>query len=879
MRYWHRPVLYSFLSIVVISLVATIVIYGVSDSSVNYSAEWISNTYNSQKDLKQRDLASFYFTGEQVTQEMNPTEYFVDSNASNVDSSTGIGNHINFTTQKYQDDIYDTLLEGGGSSSSNTHSFDCAGGYMVVGDGSPDWGSPAGTISFWLKLQSIDTVFSPWSQSEYMEIHRENSMMDELELDWGSGNTLDTTNLNLQTGKWYFFAVTWDEDADMLTFYVGDENTSPVEEASLSNWTETLSEPVDDNNFMASDDGEDPVDGQGDDLRYYNTVRSLVDIQADYNKTLTGNELGLVNYYRLDNDFTDSTGTDDGSASGITSFSTDVPNMDSYPYRLDLETQWLSLPNNFTYEHLCIHVGATAVEDLLVDTWNGTGWQNIITDLTANSWNNVSITSFLNSSTFTIRYRDGNDNQDDTTSSWQIESALIRVWDDSSPPVVNDFGMEDNGKGTGRFWAVIADVSGVTSAMVRINGIDNTMTNNGTHWIYQQAVVYQDYHVYQIVNSSDTIGNYLTAPTGEKSYLFSIDTVIPTVDAWEYDPDIGTLGTFKVNVSDNWGEIDTVIINVTYMDGQERNEQWAIMQPTISGYINDTLLTKSGTIFYKVTVNDTAGNSFTTPEKQEQVPTTNNFSQNQRNLVAAAVITGGVLVGGAGGIGTIKLMSRTVSSKKEEEGGVWSPQFGWLITIVGAIIGIIAQIVYSPNLRRITSSRAEDHPMRCQIINLLEEREFENFNVMRKFLGIGVSSLTWHLQVLEDFSILRTATIGQFKVIYLAGKKPKKEEVDLYCTVRGKKAFQIVQSFTRAPIWNVSDLSQLLNLSQAMIKYHCFKLVSLDILEFMEKRKVFRLVKGKKELLTWLIERSADQQLSSYETAATSSKPPLSTSE
>ncbi|MFW9993936.1 MAG: hypothetical protein ACFFD4_17970 [Candidatus Odinarchaeota archaeon] len=233
------------------------------------------------------------------------------------------------------------------------------------------------------------------------------------------------------------------------------------------------------------------------------------------------------------------------------------------------------------------------------------------------------------------------------------------------------------------------------------------------------------------------------------------------------------------------------------------------------------------------------------------------FSLAPRDLVAVTAVTGGVIAVGAGGIAAVKGMSRARSRSKDEE--EWSPERGWLVFILGPIIGIIAQIIYSPNIRKISLAQVQDHPARRQIIDTLEYREFEHFNALRKQLRISVSSLTWHLQVLEDFSIIRTSAFGQYKVLYLAGNKPEKEQVILGCTVRSKKALEIVKRFTEVPTWSVSNLSQLLYLNRALVKYHCFKLVSIAILMFSEETDSFYLVQEKKDLLVWLLGRETTQ--------------------
>jgi hypothetical protein len=95
-------------------------------------------------------------------------------------------------------------------------------------------------------------------------------------------------------------------------------------------------------------------------------------------------------------------------------------------YALDLEEQWTDV--NFTAPHpaLCINASVISSENLLVDVWYGGSWHNIVTGLVT-GWNNVSVTSYVDSPTFTIRFRGaycgGNDTFQDN---WAIESILLR---------------------------------------------------------------------------------------------------------------------------------------------------------------------------------------------------------------------------------------------------------------------------------------------------------------------------------------------------------------------------------------------------------------------------------------------------------------------
>jgi hypothetical protein len=279
------------------------------------------------------------------------------------------------------------------NSQGNQGSLDATGGYMIVGDGSVDWGSTAGTISFWVKMDStVQGRF--WGQEGNMETRWSGS---NLVLDWGGTGSM-TSATTFSADVWYFVAIVWDENANDLLLYVGDENNPPTLDANSlnGNWFSITPSPIQ-NRFLNGAGGDEPLDGHGDDLRYYNIARSSSEIQSDYNVTITGAELNLRSYFKLDNNL-DDIGPDnnDGSGFGSYSFSLDTP-------------------------------FSTLTENLEVDVWTGSAWQNVFTQLT-NGWNNVTITPYLTSSNLTIRYKGTNETNDSTQDSWNIDAAVIHAW-------------------------------------------------------------------------------------------------------------------------------------------------------------------------------------------------------------------------------------------------------------------------------------------------------------------------------------------------------------------------------------------------------------------------------------------------------------------
>ncbi len=203
----------------------------------------------------------------------------------------------------------------------NTHSLNATDGYMMVGSGTPNWGSPTGTISFWIKWNTVAN--RPWGQHDNMETRFYGT---NLVVDWGFPGSL-TSSTSFVAGRWYFIAIVWNQYTNRLYLYVGDQATAPALDSANDAWLSSVSTVgVTQNNFLASKGGVNPTNGYGDDLRYWNTARTLTAIQGDYKIEITGSETNLRSYFKLDSNFVDAgPNHNDGSGVGSYSFSTDVP--------------------------------------------------------------------------------------------------------------------------------------------------------------------------------------------------------------------------------------------------------------------------------------------------------------------------------------------------------------------------------------------------------------------------------------------------------------------------------------------------------------------------------------------------------------------------
>jgi hypothetical protein len=98
-------------------------------------------------------------------------------------------------------------------------------------------------------------------------------------------------------------------------------------------------------------------------------------------------------------------------------------------YELDLEEQWTTADYDEADEYLCIYTGLLSSENLNVDVWNYSAWVTVRTLSLAdsNSWVNVSVSSYLTNSTFTIRFKGGNETDDTVQNFWNVDATLLHV--------------------------------------------------------------------------------------------------------------------------------------------------------------------------------------------------------------------------------------------------------------------------------------------------------------------------------------------------------------------------------------------------------------------------------------------------------------------
>ncbi|MCW4016344.1 MAG: hypothetical protein NWF06_08240 [Candidatus Bathyarchaeota archaeon] len=277
-------------------------------------------------------------------------EACVDDDTSDVDTSADVGSHSSFSAQQSgPDSVMDTLQEG------NT------------GGGSELWVSPTGH----------EDPLSDWrDESEAYDDYEWNYAYSRISgRSWSNYLVLTHDAIKCDTVRYLMASQSGAVDLMEMDIYTGGEWVNVYSGSATSgSWTELTFDEA-----------------------------SVTEIRFRFH-----NRYSTARYvYLREVDFLQTTSN----------------------YELDLEVRWTGVTYSLQNEYLSIYCGNMGTEDLAVDVWTVSGWETVFTDLVS-GWNNASITDWLTDSTFTIRFRGGTEMVDSTQDTWEIDAALIHVWNE-----------------------------------------------------------------------------------------------------------------------------------------------------------------------------------------------------------------------------------------------------------------------------------------------------------------------------------------------------------------------------------------------------------------------------------------------------------------
>ncbi|UCH32324.1 MAG: DUF2341 domain-containing protein, partial [Candidatus Bathyarchaeota archaeon] len=217
-------------------------------------------------------------------------------------------------------------------------------------------------------------------------------------------------------------------------------------------------------------------------------------------------------------------------------------------YRLDQEIQWTNLPYLLPNENLSIYGGTMGTEDIKVDAWNGTGWETVFTDLSS-GWNNASITDWLTSSTFTIRFKGGTETDDTSQDTWQIDAALIHTWNDGGFELDLEvqWTSTDYTRTNEELCIRTGTFSGSENLQVKVR--------SGGSWVWVMNLTANQWN-------NVSITSYLTSTTLTVQFLAGTETGDATQDSWNLDATLLHVWTQE------WGTwSDELLVNPSFEMG------------------------------------------------------------------------------------------------------------------------------------------------------------------------------------------------------------------------------------------------------------------------------------------------------------------------
>ena len=171
------------------------------------------------------------------------------------------------------------------------------------------------------------------------------------------------------------------------------------------------------------------------------------------------------------------------------------------------------------------------------------------------------------------------------------------------------------------------------------------------------------------------------------------------------------------------------------------------------------------------------------------------------------------------------------------------------LLIIGPLLTMIATIYYSTRHRNLDYFDLKANELRGKILTILEDQHFIHFNKLKDYLNCGVSILKWHIQVLNEFNIVKWERIGQYKVIYLVEKPPAIKEVDLFYAMTNENVVLILEEFLKVSSWRIDQLANKSLLRKDSVLHHCKKLAAIHILQENRRTHEFHLAGDSKELV------------------------------
>lgn len=262
----------------------------------------------------------------------------------------------------------------------NTYSVDLelsSSQYLTINDNASLSQTGDITLEAWIKLEQLPstatTTFTIVSKGAFTGaglytwiISTSDNQMDLFFTDGSSNRSkLSATGYTFSAsdvGVWRHVAVSVDVSAPTGQFYV---DAKPVTTAVQESSATSIGDGSDPFRIGATATPDSYFDGKIDNVRLWSDIRTASEIETNFHVTTPADTTNLVSQWEFENDYTDSIGSNDLTASGSPVFASDPGFTESESFSLDLElgsSQYASISDS-------AQTGLDITGDISVEAW------------------------------------------------------------------------------------------------------------------------------------------------------------------------------------------------------------------------------------------------------------------------------------------------------------------------------------------------------------------------------------------------------------------------------------------------------------------------------------------------------------------------------
>ncbi len=160
----------------------------------------------------------------------------------------------------------------------------------------------------------------------------------------------------------------------------------------------------------------------------------------------------------------------------------------------------------------------------------------------------------------------------------------------------------------------------------------------------------------------------------------------------------------------------------------------------------------------------------------------------------------------------------------------------WLNRLQMALLAVVA-IVTQKRKREIDQDEVLDNSYRQKILNLLETQRIMHLRELQRMLNCGMSILLWHLEVLEEFGLVKHEKFGHYIAYYSTSAPPTREDLLTYFALLNPTSRQIIETLSENPEVSARQLQAMTNIQIRLIRYHLRKQIDIGIINVKRENK------------------------------------------